>query len=49
VLFDFAGPYASNAGPAVVDGTVYWGNGYVNQLTGSRTTGTFYAFSVDGR
>jgi len=48
VLFDFAGPYASNAGPAVVAGTVYWGNGYVNQLTGSRTTGTFYAFSVDG-
>ncbi|HEX5543567.1 MAG TPA: PQQ-binding-like beta-propeller repeat protein [Micromonospora sp.] len=52
-LWDFQGPYSSNAGAAVVDGTVYWGNGYVKfsyaGTTGSTTTGTFYAFSVDGR
>jgi polyvinyl alcohol dehydrogenase (cytochrome) len=52
ILFDFLGPYSSIAGPAVVDGTVYWGNGYVKfayaGTTGSTTTGTFYAFSVNG-
>ncbi|MEU7023842.1 PQQ-binding-like beta-propeller repeat protein [Streptomyces sp. NPDC046203] len=54
VLWDFKGPYSSMAGPAVVDGTVYWGNGYsrfgyIPGVTGSTTTGTFYAFSVDGK
>ncbi|WP_213455465.1 outer membrane protein assembly factor BamB family protein [Rhizomonospora bruguierae] len=52
-LWDFKAPYSSNAGAAVVDGIVYWGNGYVKfesaGTTGSTTTGTFYAFSVDGR
>ncbi|GHE84135.1 polyvinylalcohol dehydrogenase [Streptomyces spiralis] len=53
-LWDFKGPYSSNAGPAIVDGTVYWGNGYARfaaggGTTGSSTEGTFYAFSVDGR
>jgi polyvinyl alcohol dehydrogenase (cytochrome) len=28
VLWDYLGPGASNAGPAVAGGTVYWGNGY---------------------
>jgi polyvinyl alcohol dehydrogenase (cytochrome) len=54
VLWDFTGPYSSMAGPAVVDGTVYWGNGYskfgfIPGVTGSKTTGTFYAFSVNGQ
>lgn len=53
-LWDFKGPYSSNAGPAVVNGTVYWGNGYIRfadgaGTTGSYTTGTFYAFTVDGK
>ncbi|MFC8451374.1 PQQ-binding-like beta-propeller repeat protein [Kitasatospora sp. NPDC057223] len=53
ILFDYLGPYSTIAGAAVVDGTVYWGNGYAKfsyaGTTGSTTTGTFYAFSVDGR
>ena len=53
VLFDYQGQYSSNAGPAVVGGTVYWGNGYANGsagqgFTGSHTTGTFYAFALRG-
>lgn len=53
-LWEFVAPYSSNAGPAVVDGTVYWGNGYARfsagaGTTGSSTEGTFYAFTVDGR
>ncbi|MFB7465287.1 PQQ-binding-like beta-propeller repeat protein [Streptomyces sp. NPDC056224] len=53
-LWDFTAPYSSNAGPAVVDGTVYWGNGYARfanggGTTGSLTEGTFYAFTVDGK
>jgi polyvinyl alcohol dehydrogenase (cytochrome) len=54
ILWDFAAPYSSNAGAAVVDGVVYWGNGYKKfalgaGTTGSFTTGTFYAFSIDGK
>ncbi|MEU7023840.1 PQQ-binding-like beta-propeller repeat protein [Streptomyces sp. NPDC046203] len=54
ILWDHLAPYSPNAGAAVVDGTVYWGNGYVRMkdaagATGSLTTGTFYAFSVNGK
>ena len=35
------------AGPAVVDGTVYWGSGYAR--TGGVGNDKFYAFSIDGR
>jgi polyvinyl alcohol dehydrogenase (cytochrome) len=49
VLWDFAGEGSSNAGPAIANGTVYWGNGYdhlgIPGFTGSRT---FYAFSING-
>jgi polyvinyl alcohol dehydrogenase (cytochrome) len=48
ILWSFQGPYSVNNGPAVVDGTVYWGNGYSNLANGNKTTGTFYAFSVPG-
>lgn len=53
VLWEYEGPYSSMAGPAVVNGTAYWGNGYAKfdylpGVTGSTTTGTFYAFSVGG-
>ena len=37
----------SLAGPAVVDGTVYWGSGYAR--TGGVGNNKFYAFSIDGR
>jgi polyvinyl alcohol dehydrogenase (cytochrome) len=50
VLWSYHGEGASNASPAVVDGTVYWGNGY-NHLgipEGSESH-TFYAFSVSGK
>lgn len=44
VLWQFLGEASSNAGPAIVDGSVYWGNGYAhNQGTASHT---FYAFSL---
>lgn len=54
ILFDHQGPFSTNAGASVVSGTVYWGNGYAESfpgagLTGSTTTGTFYAFSLPGR
>ena len=35
------------AGPAVVDGTVYWGSGYAR--TGGVGNDRFYAFHVDGK
>lgn len=35
------------AGPAVVDGTVYWGSGYAR--TGGVGNNQFYAFSIRGR
>ena len=35
------------AGPAVVDGTVYWGSGYAR--TGGVANNKFYAFSIEGR
>jgi polyvinyl alcohol dehydrogenase (cytochrome) len=54
ILWSYKGVYSSNAGAAIVGGTVYWGNGYAESfpgsgLTGSTTTGTFYAFSLNGQ
>ncbi|GAB7044499.1 MULTISPECIES: outer membrane protein assembly factor BamB family protein [Catenuloplanes] len=43
VLWEFQGAGASNAGPAVVDGRLYWGNGY--QRLGAAST-TFYSFAL---
>lgn len=54
ILWRFKPPYSTVGGPSVVDGTVYWGNGY-NRFkygagtTGNNTEGRLYAFSVDGR
>jgi polyvinyl alcohol dehydrogenase (cytochrome) len=45
LLWDFQGQGACNAGPAIVGGTVYWGNGY-NRLGLGTSSTTFYAFSV---
>jgi len=47
ILWRFAAGGSVVSGPAVVDGTVYWGSGYAR--TGGVGNNKFYAFSVDGR
>jgi polyvinyl alcohol dehydrogenase (cytochrome) len=50
ILWDYKGLGSSNAGPSIVDGTVYWGNGYNNRFYPNGLSGkTLYAFSLDGR
>lgn len=44
VLWEFLGEASSNAGPAIVDGDVYWGNGYSHN--GGTASHTFYAFTL---
>jgi polyvinyl alcohol dehydrogenase (cytochrome) len=47
VLKDIIGQGASNAAPAVVQGTVFWGNGYSHLgIPGWNGSTTFYAFSA---
>ena len=46
-LWRFAGGSSVNSGPAVVDGTVYWGAGYARAAEGSGNR-KVYAFSLDG-
>jgi polyvinyl alcohol dehydrogenase (cytochrome) len=49
ILWEFGAGSSVNSGPAVVDGSVYWGSGYSRSgVEGSGST-TFYAFSIDGR
>jgi polyvinyl alcohol dehydrogenase (cytochrome) len=43
-LWEFLGEASSNAGPAIVDGSVYWGNGYSHN--GGTVSHTFYAFAL---
>jgi polyvinyl alcohol dehydrogenase (cytochrome) len=45
VLWERQGEGSSNAGPAIVDGSVYWGNGYARAGIGTASR-TFYAFSL---
>jgi polyvinyl alcohol dehydrogenase (cytochrome) len=47
ILWQFQGQGASVAGPAVVNGTVLWGNGYPNRLVipSAGSPSTFYAFT----
>jgi polyvinyl alcohol dehydrogenase (cytochrome) len=47
ILWRFAAGSTVNAGPAVVDGTVYWGSGYRRAAEGSGNN-KLYAFSLDG-
>ena len=49
ILWDFVGEGSSNAAPAIVDGTLFWGNGYNNRFISRAGSTTFYAFSVGGR
>lgn len=46
VRWQIQGEGASNAGPAIVNGTVYWGNGYARNGFGAAST-TFYAFHTN--
>ncbi len=48
ILFDYVGEGSSVAGPAVVNGTVYWSNGKTSFGEGHNGN-TFYAFSLGGR
>jgi len=47
ILWRFAAGSSVNSGPAVVDGTVYWGAGYSRAAEGNGNK-RFYAFSLDG-
>jgi polyvinyl alcohol dehydrogenase (cytochrome) len=47
VLWRFAAGSSVNSGPAVVDGTVYWGTGYSRSALRNGNN-KLYAFSVDG-
>jgi polyvinyl alcohol dehydrogenase (cytochrome) len=48
ILWRFAAGSSVNSGPAVADGTVYWGSGYDRRLGGNGNNKLF-AFSVDGK
>lgn len=45
VLWEFEGEGSSNAGPAIVDGSIYWGNGYARAGIGTASR-SFYAFHL---
>jgi polyvinyl alcohol dehydrogenase (cytochrome) len=47
ILWRFVAGGSVVSGPAVVDGTVYWGTGYAR--TGGVGNNKFYAFSIDGK
>lgn len=50
ILWQFQGQGPSVAGPAIVDGTVYWGNGYPNRLVipSVGSPSVLYAFAPVG-
>lgn len=43
LLWEYQGAGSSNAGPAIVDGRLYWGNGYSR---GGTSSTTFYSFRL---
>lgn len=47
ILWRFAAGGSVVAGPAIVDGVIYWGSGYAR--TGGVGNNRFFAFSVEGR
>lgn len=49
VLWQFGAGSSVNAGPAVVDGTVYWGSGYSRSGVEGSGNQRLFAFSIDGR
>jgi len=49
ILWQFGAGSSVNAGPAVVDGTVFWGAGYSRSGVEGSGNQTFFAFSLDGK
>ena len=48
ILWQFSAGSSVNAGPAVVDGTVYWGTGYTRSGIEGSGNHLFFAFSLGG-
>jgi polyvinyl alcohol dehydrogenase (cytochrome) len=49
ILWQYHTGHSVNAGPAVVDGSVYWGSGYARSAEGNGGNNQFFAFSIDGQ
>ena len=49
ILWQYGAGSSVNAGPAVVNGTVYWGSGYCRSGIEGSGNNQFYAFSIDGQ
>jgi polyvinyl alcohol dehydrogenase (cytochrome) len=49
ILWSYQGQGSSNAAPAIVGDTLYWGNGYDNTFISRLPSTTFYAFSINGK
>jgi polyvinyl alcohol dehydrogenase (cytochrome) len=49
ILWQFAAGSSVNAGPAVVDGSVYWGSGYSRSGVEGSGNHRLYAFSLNGQ
>jgi polyvinyl alcohol dehydrogenase (cytochrome) len=49
ILWQFGAGSSVNAGPAVVDGTVYWGAGYGRSGIEGSGNDQFFAFGLDGK
>jgi polyvinyl alcohol dehydrogenase (cytochrome) len=47
ILWKFGAGSSVNSGPAVVDGTVYWGSGYSRSRAEGSGNNRLYAFSID--
>ena len=47
ILWQFGAGSSVNSGPAVVDGTVYWGSGYSRAGAEGSGNNRLYAFSID--
>jgi polyvinyl alcohol dehydrogenase (cytochrome) len=49
ILWQFGAGSSVNSGPAVVNGTVYWGSGYSRSGVEGSGNDQLYAFSINGR
>ena len=49
ILWQFDAGSSVNSGPAVVNGSVYWGSGYSRSGVEGSGNNQLYAFSLDGR
>jgi polyvinyl alcohol dehydrogenase (cytochrome) len=49
ILWQYPAGGSVNAGPAIVDGTIYWGSGYSRSGVEGSGNNKFFAFSIEGR